>query len=276
MPVEITYSRRNGQELLVSTNIADVMPDWRGRQERWLFVSPHDDDVVAGGGLAFQVGVAVGAEMYAAIVSDGRMGYCRPEQRESIAAVRMAEARRSFEILGLPAGHLQFLGFADGDLDACRGRRLALPGTPTEVCGGIGLQNSLTYVVRQVRPTRVFLPTSSDLHPDHRVVHEELLISLFHAQGAIWPELGAPIAEVPRVYEFAIYCDFPAPPNIRIETPLAMLETKLAGIAAYASQEQIGTLVEVQRRIGPLEYLRELDFHFYDPSQYDSLFARSR
>jgi len=52
----------------------------------------------------------------------------------------------------------------------------------------------------------------ADLHPDHQIVHEEVLISLFHAQGNIWPELGEPIAEVPQVYEFACYCDFPRQP----------------------------------------------------------------
>ena len=76
-------------------------------------------------------------------------------------------------------------------------------------------------------PNRVFLATSADLHPDHQIVHEEMLISLFHAQGNMWPELGEPIAEVPKVYEFACYCDFPQPPQIRIEATPAMLDAKL-------------------------------------------------
>ncbi len=70
------------------------------------------------------------------------------------------------------------------------------------------MQNAITYALRQVRPNRVFLPTSADLHPDHQIVHEEMLISLFHAQGNIWPELGPPIAEVPKVYEFACLLRF--------------------------------------------------------------------
>ena len=102
------------------------------------------------------------------------------------------------------------------------------------------MQNAFTYALRQIRPNRVFLPTSADLHPDHRIVHEELLISLFHAQGNIWPELGEPIAEVPKVYEFAVYCDFPEPPQIRIEaTPEHAAKPSSRRIRAYASQEQI-------------------------------------
>jgi len=97
---------------------------------------------------------------------------------------------------------------------------------------------------------------------------------LFHAQGNIWPELGTPIAEVPKVYEFACYCDFPEPPQIRINATPMMLEAKLDGIRAFASQEQIESVVSIQRNVGPIEYLRELAFHFYNPEQYHPLFTK--
>ena len=54
-----------------------------------------------------------------------------------------------------------------------------------------------------------------------------------------------------------------------------MLDIKLQAILAYASQEQIGALVETQRAGGPVEYLRELEFRFYAPKQYNALFART-
>jgi hypothetical protein len=120
------------------------------------------------------------------------------------------------------------------------------------------------------------VPTSADLHPDHKFVHEETLISLFHAQGAIWPELGKPTDEVPLVYEFACYCDFPEPPQLRIQTPQALLDAKLEGVRAYASQEQIGAVVDVQRKIGAVEYIREVAFHFYNPKQYEPLFEKAQ
>jgi LmbE family N-acetylglucosaminyl deacetylase len=201
------------------------------------------------------------------------MGYCRLEQRESIASIRAAEAKKSFGILGLAAERLHFLGYPDGGLAACRGA--FIQNGHADGSESLGMQIAFTRLLRQVRPTRVFLPTSADLHPDHRIVHEEVLISLFHAQGGIWPQLGEPIAEVPQVYEMAIYCDFPEPPQIRLQTPTAMLDTKLRAIEAYASQEQIGTCVEIQRSIGPIEYLRELKFRFYAPKQYHDLFART-
>ncbi len=270
----IQYTRRTTRGLLTTSRIAELFDDWRGPAECWLFVSPHDDDIAVGGGLIFQVGIAEGVQVHAAVVTDGRMGYCRIEQRDSIAAIRAEEAQKSFAILGLPPQRLHFLGFPDGNLATFRGAFFA-NGKPGQAAEPLGTQIALTRLLRQVRPTRVFLPTSSDLHPDHRIVHEELMISLFHAQGGIWPELGEPTAEAPPVYELAVYCDFPEPPQIRLETPESMLETKLRAIRAYVSQEQIGTIVDIHRASGPVEYLRELNFHFYDPRQYNELFTRT-
>jgi LmbE family N-acetylglucosaminyl deacetylase len=271
---KITYMRRTAEGLVTTTNIAELLPDWRGADECWLFVSAHDDDIVIGAGLTFQVGIARQARVHAAITTDGRMGYCRPEQRATIAEFRRREAEKSFAILRLPPGNLRFLGYPDGGLSAVRGRYFSTVGSATEIAGADGLANAFSYVLRQVRPNRLFLATSTDLHPDHRIVHEELLISLFHARGAIWPELGEPLSELPKIYEFACYCDFAEPPQIRIETPPAMLDTKFAAIAAYASQEQIDMAVDVQRNIGPIEYLHELEFPVYSPERYDTLFRK--
>ena len=267
------YVRRTPEGLFSTSKIAELLPDWKGSDECWMFVSPHDDDVVTGAGLTFQVGFAEGAQVHAVIITDGRMGYCRLEQRRNISKIREAEARHSYQALGLPEDQLRFIECPDCNLNAFRGRHFTTIGAPTEIEGAGGMQNAVTHALRQIRPNRVFLPTSTDLHPDHKMVHEEVLISLFHAQGNIWPELGEPIVEVPKVYEFAVYCDFPEPPQIRIETPPAMLETKLQGILSYASQEQIASLVEIQRQAGPVEYLRELEFHFYSPQKYHPLFT---
>lgn len=275
MDANITYARRTPEGLLATHNIGKAFPDWRGADECWMFVSPHDDDVVIGAGLAVQVGLAEGARVDAVVVTDGRMGYCRFEQRRTISKIRAAEAQKAYQLLGLPPERLRFLDCPDCNLNQYRGRHFTTIGAPTEIEGAGGMQNAITHALRHARPNRVFLPTSSDLHPDHQIVHEEVLISLFHAQGNIWPELGAPIAEVPKVYEFAVYCDFPAPPQIRIEATAAMLDRKLQGIASFVSQEQIGGLIEIQRAAGPIEYFRELEFAFYSPQKYHPLFARA-
>ncbi len=268
----ISYVRRTAGKLVSSIEPADVFEGWQGGAERWLFLSAHDDDIVTGGGLTFLTGMAEGAEVHAVVTTDGRMGYCRLPQRRTISQIRRREAEESFRLLGLPAERLHFLGFPDCNLNPYRGRHFATIGDPTEVEGASGLQNAFPHILRVIRPTRVFLPTSTDLHPDHQVVNTEMLISLFHAQGKIWPELGEPIETVPQVYEYATYCDFPEPPHLQIRVPDEMLERKLRGIGAYASQEQIDVLIDVQRRAGPVEYIREVQFNFYSPQKYTRLF----
>jgi LmbE family N-acetylglucosaminyl deacetylase len=276
MAAGITYYRRAQGKVAKSPVVSDIFTGWNSQGERWLFLAAHDDDIVSGGGLIFQAALAEGVEVHAVITTSGDMGYCRPEQRLGIAAIRRGEAEASFRALGLPPANLHFLHFPDCNLNPYRGRRFLADGdaaaNPAAIAGAIGLQNSYPHVLRKIRPTRVFLPTITDLHPDHRICNEEMQISLFHAQGSIWPELGPPIEAIPSVYEYATYCDFPEPPQIRIETPAAMLQKKLAAIRAYASQEQIELLVDVQREIGPVEYVREVQFHFYAPAQYEKLF----
>jgi len=267
----ITYFRRTPEKVVKSSNPGDVFYNWKER-ECWLFLSAHDDDIVTGGGLTFLTGIQEGVEVHAVVTTDGRMGYCRPEQRRTISQVRCQEATASFQALGLPLENLHFLGFPDCNLAPYRGRHFTTIGDPTEIEGATGLQNAYPYMLRKIRPTRVFLPTLTDLHPDHRIVHEEMLISLFHAQGNIWPELGEPIAEVPAVYEYATYCDFATAPQIRLQVPEELLKRKLDGIRAYASQEQIEMLIEVQRQAGPVEYIREIEFNVLHPGQYDALF----
>ena len=91
--------------------------------------------------------------------------------------------------------------------------------------------------------------------------------------GDIWPQLGTPLAAVPEIWEMAIYCDFTAPPTVKLEAPAAAFQTKLDSILAYVSQQQIAALVENVRKSGPVEFFRPADFNLYVPERYNSLFV---
>jgi len=251
--------------------LAAAFDDWREGEERWLFIAPHDDDIVMGAGLLVQKALAERVDLTMAITTDGSMGYCEVSQRDTITQIRKSETIESFRMIGVE--ELRWLGFPDCDLARYLGRRQAVAGDPGVVAGYTGLQNAYVELLRSVRPTRVFLATGSDLHPDHKSVYQEALISTFHAQGDIWPELGAPLAALLPVYEMAIYCAFPGEPEIKIEGGLSHLERKLAAIAAYRSQRQIDLLVQRLRDAGPVEYFRRTDFALYSPAIYAGLFA---
>ena len=285
------YHRENGQTVR-SRSLGQVFSDWRGvvrdhsvsdaaANERWLVLAPHDDDLVIGAGLAILSAVAAGVEVYVAVTSDGRMGYCDPEQRSEISSIRYRETVESLRLCGVPESHLTWLAYPDSSLSRYLGHRFETPdGFPPPgvtdpaviVATATGLQHSYTKLLRDRRPNRLLIPTLTDLHPDHQDTHREMMISVFHAQGDIWPELGEPLESVPRVYEYACYCDFVSPPDLQILATPELFQRKLDAIAEYRSQKQITLIVEGLRATGPVEYLREYPFHYYEPARYRQLF----
>lgn len=271
---DIEFVRLVGSERRVADTLAGVSHHWQGDDEKFLFISPHDDDVVLGAGLFIQLAQRENIPVYILIVTDGSMGYCSNEQKDTISDIRREETYESFKILGVPPENIIWMGFPDCRLSSYCGRRPSDSNESTEIEGFVGLQNSFTHWIRKIAPTQCFLPTSTDLHPDHKIVHEEFLISIFHAAGNIWPELGNPVKKVPYVHEMGVYCDFPNDPNLRIQTAEAFLEKKLDSIAAFKSQLQIASLIDIVRKSGPYEYLRELNFKLYQPAAYYDMFQK--
>ncbi len=266
-----TLKRRNSDGSIDERRrISQLLDNWQGERERWLFIAPHDDDVVMGAGLLLQCARAEDVAISVLITTDGSMGYCSLEDRERISEIRKRETLESFHQLGID--DVSWLNFGDGNLTLYHGRRQAAAGDPGVIEGYTGLANAYTYELRKTRPTRLFLASGNDLHPDHKSVYQEARASIFHAGGAIWPELGEPLDELPVVYELAIYCAFPSPPEYLISGSADHLERKLEAIAAYRSQKQIGRLVDELRSAGPIEYLKLSDFALYSPEIYRGLF----
>lgn len=235
-------------------------------------ISPHDDDAVLGAGLLIQLAKREKVPVHILIVTDGSMGYCSLNEKDSIAEIRRNESFECYQSLGVPKKNIIWLGFPDCQLSNHRGRYPAAVGDPVAISGYTGLQNAFTYHLRKIQPTQCFLPTWNDLHPDHRIIYEEFLISMFHSAGNIWPELGEHLEKVPYVNTYAVYCDFAEPPTLRMRTPISYLENKLKAISAFRSQKQISSLIDNVRHCGPEEYIRAIDFKLYHPSSYRNQF----
>jgi LmbE family N-acetylglucosaminyl deacetylase len=272
MSEDFTLVRLVGNERRVASTLSGVSKHWQGKNESFLFVSPHDDDVVIGSGLLIQLAMKENVHVHILIVTDGSMGYCSAEEKNSIAQIRRKETFDCYQSLGIPKENIVWLGFPDCQLNYYRGRRPAQQNETMAIEDYVGLQNSFTHYLRKIRPTQCFLPTSKDLHPDHKFVHEEFLISIYHAAGSIWPELGKPIDKHPAVHEIACYCDFPTPPHLQIRTSPALLQKKLDAIAAFRSQRQIRAVIDTIKNAGPVEYIRDLGFHLYNPEIYREMF----
>ena len=263
---EFEYRVRGESAVRAGNDISAAFTGWKGDAERWLFVAPHDDDIVLGAGILLQAAKAAGIPLRMLVTTDGSMGYCTAEQRRTIKEVRAAETMDSFRALGID--DVRWLNFPDCSLSRNGGRRVAAPGDPCVIEGFTGMQNAYTREIRDFRPTRLFVPSGCDYHPDHKMVYDEVMISVFHAGGDIWPELGAPIPATPTVYEMAIYADFPVKPNLMVKCSPEVLERKLAAIGAYKSQLQIESLINNVRESGPMELYREIEFSLYQPKTY--------
>jgi LmbE family N-acetylglucosaminyl deacetylase len=272
MQEEIEFVRLVGNERRVGSYLSTVSRHWQGKKERFLMVSPHDDDAVLGAGLLIQLAKRENVPVHILIVTDGRMGYCSEDEKDSIAEIRRKESYKCYQSLGVAKKNIVWLGFPDCRLNSFRGRAPAGAKEPLAIKGYQGLQNAFTYQLRKIRPTQCFVPTWNDLHPDHRTIYEEFLISLFHSSGNIWPEIGKPLKNVPYVHTYAVYCDFLEPPTLRMRTPRSHLEKKLKAISAFRSQKQISSLIENVRHCGPEEYIRAIEFRLYHPAKYRALF----
>jgi LmbE family N-acetylglucosaminyl deacetylase len=271
--MSILFDRRTDHGTISSENPADVWGNWQGNNEVWLFLSPHDDDIVIGGGLTFLAAVQCGIQVHAAVISNGRMGYCSPEQTQTVAEIRRRETQESFALLGLPKERLYQFNYDDCSLIQQSGRRFTADTNDSNaIAGAVGLQNTLTSLLRKVKPTRVFTANRLDMHPDHQIVYYELMISIFHAQGPIWPELGVPMPTIPLLYEYPTYCRFVSPPTLRIRASEDVAEKRLQAITLFKSQQQIELVVEGIRRAGGVEYLHEAVFDIYRPEEYQSVF----
>jgi LmbE family N-acetylglucosaminyl deacetylase len=266
----ITLYRKIDDRIISSTRLADVFHNWQDKEERWLFVAAHDDDVVIGGGLMLQKAGEEGVPLSVMIVTDGRMGYCKEEERDRISEIRKREATASFEVLEVK--NVFWLDFPDCDLNSYLGRRLAKQTDPCIIARHTGLQNAFTHHIRNVQPTRIFLPSNADYHPDHKMTYQEVLISVFHACGEIWPELGSPCLNLPQVYEMPVYHDLWKEPDIKIEASPEYFERKLLSIGMYKSQKQYALLVENLKKCEPVEYFRDIQYRMYSPKSYQTLF----
>lgn len=228
----------------------------------WLCVAPHDDDVCLGMGLTAAAAAAAGIAVHLGVVSDGGMGYPRPQDQPSIAATRHAELIASSARLGIPPERVHELGLPDGELIAQRGVHRRDDGRH----GGVG--RALCALLRRARPAAVFGPNPADVHPDHQAVAADLDIACFWASSALWLELGEPIA-LPVRWDYAVYAPFPEDPHLRVTGTDAGRRTKAEAFAAFASQQYVAAQLAGSR---PVEHLRRVTWQAYRPEMYDHLF----
>jgi LmbE family N-acetylglucosaminyl deacetylase len=217
-------------------------------QDRVLVLAPHpDDESLACGGI-IQQAVAMDIPVHVVFLTYGDNNQWsfavyrkRPELGsqavESMGLMRHDEAIAAADVLGLHEEQLTFLGYPDfGTLDiwyAHWGDRppfLSMltrvtevpyanafrPGAPYK---GDEILADLTTVLRDFRPTKIFLSHPTDHNPDHQSLY------LF-THVALW-DLGSELE--PELYPYLVhYPDWPTPldyhPNDSVQPPPDLVE----------------------------------------------------
>ena len=100
MGAEFQVVRLVGDERRVASTLSGVSKHWQGGKECFLFVSPHDDDAVIGGGLLILLAKKEKVPVHVLVVTDGSMGYCSAGEKNTIAEVRRRETFECYRMLG--------------------------------------------------------------------------------------------------------------------------------------------------------------------------------
>ena len=215
-----------------------------------LILAPHPDDEVLGCGGVLQHAVALGLPVRIVFFTYGdfyEWSFIRYEKRpvltphgvEGMGEIRHDEALAADATLGIPAADLVFLGYPDfgtlrmwdstwGDARPVRGllsRATAVPyqnafrpGAPYK---GEEVLKDLTTILRDFRPTKVFVSHPADHHPDHRALYLFARVALFDVAPAL----------TPQVYPYLVhYAKWPSPFGFRPDKPLeppAFLEDRI-------------------------------------------------
>jgi len=205
----------NSARLDVHLNACPV-PD---RTQRLLVFAPHPDDEALGCAGLLQQAARAGAAIRVVMLTNGdgfrvaverqfRMLRVGPADHVRFAAIRQEEARRALAGLGVRAEDVKFLGYPDRGLMALWNDHWApdrpyvslytrRDHSPYEVafrkgavyCGQ-SLLADIKALLRESRPTHVYVTHPSDDHPDHSVASAFVTLALrqLRQEGAAWAQ----------------------------------------------------------------------------------------
>jgi mycothiol S-conjugate amidase len=182
--------------------------------DRVLVLAPHPDDEVLGAGGILRQAVRRGLAVRVVFLTHGdsnewsflayrRRPVLTPGGALAMGGVRHQEALAAAAALGVPVQNLTFLGYPDfGTLDIwlshwgsrppARGRLTRAravpyanafrPGAPYK---GEAILADLEAILKEFRPTRIFVSHPADHHPDHESLYLFTRVALWDLEGKV-------------------------------------------------------------------------------------------
>ncbi len=209
--------------------------------DRILILAPHPDDEILGcGGVimkAFKMGLPIqivfltyGDSNEWSFMKHRKYPVIIPQQVRQMGLIRYKEAMEATKLLGVPSNQVIFLGYPDfGTLRIWQSRwkhrpplrslftkvrkvpyeNAFRPGAPYK---GEEILDDLRTIIKQFRPTKIFLSHWNDFNTDHQALYLFTRVVLWDLEKEISP----------KIYPFLIHFDkWPYP---RVYQPLDPLE----------------------------------------------------
>lgn len=235
--------------------------------DRILVLVPHPDDEVLGAGGVLREAVRRGLPVRVVFLTHGdsnewsflayrKRPVLMPGGALAMGAIRQREALAAAAALGVPSADLTFLGYPDyGTLDiwrshwgpGCapdRGRLTRARAVPYETAfrpgapfKGEEILTDLEAILKEFRPTRIFVSHPADHHPDHAALYLFTRVALWDLQGEVSASL----------YPFLVhYPGWPRDKGLRAGQELSPPDRLLAGFR-WQSRELDSDAVDAKR-----------------------------
>ncbi len=196
-----------------------------------VFGAHPDDEIIGVGGTIAKLS-RMGKDVYVVTFTAGETGYARPEEKDSIANIRLKEAQACDKILGIK-------------------ERVVL-GRPTQgVANDKETYQECVRIIRKYKPDVIFTHWNKDKHRDHRAVSEVTEEAWWKAQENVLADMGTPW-RAKELYFYEINELF-AFPSLLIDIS-DTLEFKLKAMETQSSQMDV--LPNIMRYIEALAQVR--------------------
>ncbi len=187
-------------------------------EDRILVLAPHPDDEVLGCAGIMQGVVERGLPLQIVFLTYGdsnewsflvyrKRPVLRSKAIQQMGLLRHQEALNAAELLGISPQQLTFLGYPDFGMlhmwEAYWGARPSFRSMLTRVSAvpyanarrpgapyrGEEVLRDLIEVIREFRPTKIFVPHPADYNPDHRALYLFTRVALWDLERELHPEL---------------------------------------------------------------------------------------
>jgi mycothiol S-conjugate amidase len=195
--------------------------------DRILILAPHPDDETIPTGGIIQKAVAMGLPVRVVYLTNGDANQWsfflyrkRPEVGaraiENMGEVRRSEAISATQVLGLRPDQLTFLGYPDfgtlqiwdrhwGDSPPYRGLLTGATAVlypdayrPGAAYRGEEVLNDIESIIRDFKPTKIFVSHPADQNPDHLALYLFTRVALWNLASEIRPEVFPSLVHYPR------------------------------------------------------------------------------